>query len=447
MVCALGTPKRHPESGIFQFRKRVPERLRESVGKREIKFSLQTRDPAEARLLNLEAMLRLERQWSGVDLVALDAGGRPLLHLQCKSVTPARPATVDHETTGPVTDLLLFTPAATKSEGVVMTLGAMFKAYANEAQLAASTVKRWSPVIDQLAAHLGHDDPSRINRTDIVDWKNVLLKTGKSNITVRDVYLAAAKATLQYAADQGVLANNPAVGVKVRVKNAKHEREKGFNEGESKTILAAALVPPSQKISAEMAAARRFVPWICAYTGARVNEITGLTGRDIIMVDGIAMMRVRAETNKTRKSRLVPLHSHLIEQGLLVYAKSRGTRPLFYDPARSRGGSDANPHYKKVGERIAEWVRSLGIDTRVAPNHGWRHRFTSVARFVAMPEDVRHFIQGHAGGKVADRYGDTWPLVAKREIEKLPRYRLDTEESLALAHDRLLVRPKPGEVH
>jgi hypothetical protein len=47
---------------------------------------------------------------------------------------------------------------------------------------------------------------------------------------------------------------------------------------------------------------------------------------------------------------------------------------------------------------------------------------TSVARFIAMPEDIRHVIQGHAGAKVADRYGDTWPQVSHREIQKLPRY-------------------------
>ena len=33
-----------------------------------------------------------------------------------------------------------------------------------------------------------------------------------------------------------------------------------------------------------------------------------------------------------------------------------------------------------------------------------------------------NIIQGHAGVKVADSYGETWPLVALREIEKLPRY-------------------------
>jgi hypothetical protein len=45
-----------------------------------------------------------------------------------------------------------------------------------------------------------------------------------------------------------------------------------------------------------------------------------------------------------------------------------------------------------------------------------------VARFIGMPGDVRNIIQGHAGSKVADDYGETWVLVALREIEKLPRY-------------------------
>ena len=47
---------------------------------------------------------------------------------------------------------------------------------------------------------------------------------------------------------------------------------------------------------------------------------------------------MKSERQPTRKFREVPLHSQLIEQGLLDYAKSRGARPLFYDPRSSRGG-------------------------------------------------------------------------------------------------------------
>jgi Domain of unknown function (DUF6538) len=65
MVCALGTPKRHPGSGIYWLRKRVPDRLKAKVGKNEIEFSLRTRDSAVARLGNLEATIDVEPAWAG----------------------------------------------------------------------------------------------------------------------------------------------------------------------------------------------------------------------------------------------------------------------------------------------------------------------------------------------------------------------------------------------
>ncbi|WP_334356971.1 MULTISPECIES: DUF6538 domain-containing protein [unclassified Bradyrhizobium] len=412
-MTSLGTPKRHPESGIFWFRKRVPDRLREVVGKSEIKHSLRTRDLGIARIRYLEAALQIERDWVRLTNPLID------------TATVCTPIPVQALAVEPIVDITsssLISSAEPVASKAGLSVRSIFKSYAAEAQLAPATVKRWTPVVERLITHLGHDEATSISRADIVAWKNALLVEDMSNVTIRDVYLAAIKATLQFAVDQDMLSENPAAGIRVRVKDTLHERDKGFSGEEARIILAATLRPPSDKISVEMAAARRWVPWICAYTGARVNEITPLTGRDFLQRDGIPMLRIRAETNKTRKFREVPLYSHLVDQGLLKFAKSRGARPLFYDPRRSRGGSHANPHYKKVGERLAEWVRSLGIDERVAPNHGWRHRFSSLARVLSIPEDVRNILQGHAGAKVSDRYGETWPLVALREIEKLPRY-------------------------
>lgn len=37
------------------------------------------------------------------------------------------------------------------------------------------------------------------------------------------------------------------------------------------------------------------------------------------------------------------------------------------DPVRSRGGKGAHPHYQKVEERLAEWVRKLPVDNNVWP--------------------------------------------------------------------------------
>jgi integrase len=420
MACAFGTPKRRPESGIYWFRKRVPDRLKAKVGKREIKFSLRTRDPDVARLRNLQAMVEIERAWAAYDLAGVRAAPRSVVPIQDNSTQSAVfmagvSLTAETSQSGPDAS------TGPDANGAAASLRTIFESYAEEAELAPATVKRWAPVIDRFVVHLGHDDPRRIDRTDVVAWKDILMKEGRTAVTVRDVYLAAIRATLQYGVDQGLLAENPAGRVKVRVKKPLHHREKGFDHEEARTILAATLLPASEKISIEMAAARRWVPWLCAYTGARVNEITCLSGRDIVERNGIAMIRIPAETNKTRKSRDVPLHPHVIEQGFLDYARSR-PGPLFYAPARARGGKNGNPHYKKIGERLAEWVRSLNVDSRVAPNHGWRHRFSSVARFVGMPEDIRNVIQGHAAATVADRYGDTWPEAAYREIKKIPAY-------------------------
>ena len=50
MVLKMARPTRHPVTGIFQLRKRVPQQLIPLVGKREEKASLGTRDPQEAKI-------------------------------------------------------------------------------------------------------------------------------------------------------------------------------------------------------------------------------------------------------------------------------------------------------------------------------------------------------------------------------------------------------------
>jgi integrase len=74
------------------------------------------------------------------------------------------------------------------------------------------------------------------------------------------------------------------------------------------------------------------VPWLCAYTGARPGEITQLRGADVIERDGTHGLRMTpdAGTVKTKKTRVVPLHEHLIEQGFLKFVAEHGAGPMFY---------------------------------------------------------------------------------------------------------------------
>lgn len=45
MVLKMSRPARHPDTGIYQLRKREPQRIIRLDGKYEVKISLKTRDP------------------------------------------------------------------------------------------------------------------------------------------------------------------------------------------------------------------------------------------------------------------------------------------------------------------------------------------------------------------------------------------------------------------
>lgn len=78
-------------------------------------------------------------------------------------------------------------------------------------------------------------------------------------------------------------------------------------------------------------------------------------------------------------ARVVPVHSHLIDQGFLDFVEKRRSLklPLFYDPKRARGGTNANPQYQKVGERLGERVREVlkvtGVERHRGSARGRRH--------------------------------------------------------------------------
>ena len=132
---------------------------------------------------------------------------------------------------------------------------------------------------------------------------------------------------------------------------------------------------------------------------------------------------------KDAKERIVPLHPHLIEQGFVEFATTAKRGPLFYSLKRQRKADRKNPAYTSVGNKLGEWVRGLGIkDARVAPNHGWRHRFKTVGRKSNM--DWLVAIQGHAPRTEGEKYGEVPPDVMYADILKHPRYVVVAAENI-----------------
>lgn len=303
--------------------------------------------------------------------------------------------------------------------------------YANEAMPSPATMKAWRTCLQSLIDHLGHDDAARVSRADLVAWKDALLKPqpggkARSQQTVSKKYLAAAKTVFGWAERNMRISENPVSKVVVSVPQRERLREeKGITDAEAQVILRAALAAEPDARSPIRGFARRWVPWICAYTGARVGEITQLRAEDVFMhSSGVRCIRITPEagSQKTKQARVVPLHPHLLEQGLLAALKGK-TGPLFYDASKHRGGTEGNPQHKKVGERLADWVRELGVDdAELQPNHGWRHRFKQQARGIYMDIETRDAIQGHAARSEGQRYGSVPVPVMFEQIARLPRY-------------------------
>jgi len=313
-----------------------------------------------------------------------------------------------------------------------VSLKGLIDGYITERKPAASTIKAYRGDYAKFCQFIGHDRAEDVSPSDIVRWKDELQsRMGRdgqplSPRTIGDKYLAVVKTVMRWAADNHHIATNPAEKVTIRRGKKVKLRERDFTDAEAQTILTASLQSPGGKLTSQRALAQRWVPWLCAYTGARVNEITQLRAEDVERVDGVWVIRITPEAGsvKTHEARLVPLHQSLIEQGFLAITKGK-KGPLFFNPDNHRGGGDGNPQSKKTGEFLARWVRSIGVtDPNVAPNHGWRHRFKTLCHTYGVPEGVQDAIQGHSQKTDGRRYGQTEVGVMAVEVAKFPDFRL-----------------------
>ena len=248
------------------------------------------------------------------------------------------------------------------------------------------------------------------------------------------VDLAAVKSVFEWAASRAggrVLKHNPARVVRLPEPSEIITRSALFSEGEREAILLAARRVPDDVENPTLGYAKRWVPWIAAYTGGRVSEITQVRGKDVRLDGGTWVIDFNPEAGgiKTNEARIVPVHEHLIELGFPAFAMSRGEGPLFYDPARRQHADAKRSQAENRSGEIAEWVREIvGLDPRIAPNHTWRRMFKSIAVEAGISTRISDWLTGHARqkrkrGAAADYEVPTLAALAKA-VGQFPRYQL-----------------------
>jgi len=510
----MSRPWKHPKTGIYWLRKRVPDDLQKLVGKREEKHSLGTRDPAEAKRKHLAALTAVEERWANLKVgprkltereahqlaqaqhdewLALyrdepsdnpwimawgqhcfmnlqysgdpdDLDARRKYYSDLSEISRLERRCLDRAEQG-LRDLGLLvdessrqlyaeaigyayqrasrrllewrkgnfddyrpTPSSSSSnntKGSAAPAAAMppisfndlVKSWSAEVTPSPRTLYNWTGAVERLKKLVGHDNAVRLTPDDMVRWKTSLIEAGLKPKTIRDAYLAPVRAILGVAVKDRRLPSNPAEGITMGVKAKPGATRRGYSDDEAKLVLKAA--------NLESDPVRRWVPWLCAYSGARVAEICQLRFEDIFEIGGVWNFKVDPAAGRVKtlgSERSVPLHPALIEAGFLKFVNSVKKGPLFPDLPPDRFGSRGGNGTKVLGR----WVRNLGLDDlRLAPNHSWRHRMRTLARRHGLETDTVDKFVGHAGRAVPAGYGEFEAQAAYREISKIPALKLD----------------------
>ena len=294
-----------------------------------------------------------------------------------------------------------------------------------------STYESYSKAVRYFVAFLGHDDAAQVTPRDVVGYKDKRLsdenpRTGKpiSAKTIKDSELSGLKTIFKWGAGQHLIPGNPAEGITVAVTKPKLRRSKGFTENEAVALLRHSMnYTQTQANEAErLVNAKRWVPWVCAYTGARVGEIVQLRKADLINHGQhyAILITPDALTVKDNEYREIPVHPHLVEAGFVDFVQSQSDGYLFLK-ANAKG--EIRGSWNSAKNRLREFARQIVDDPDVKPNHGWRHRFITVSRECGMSQELRRMITGHTGTGVDEReYGE--PAGLYREICKFPYYKV-----------------------
>jgi integrase len=307
----------------------------------------------------------------------------------------------------------------------------LFQAWVNLKKPAISTVDRWRTVFLNLQSAFPERAAEAISEQEAKHWADQLIGPGRSARTVSDIWVMGARTVYRWAVRERLITTNPFAAVSVTVPRKPEVRGKAFTPDEAQAILKAATGVTN--VSTPSNAARRWVPWLCAYSGARCGELTQLRGMDIERHGPLFAMRLTpgAGTIKTNKPRTVPIHEHVLEQGFMDYVNLMGKGPLFYvfDPSCETASDPTNPRRPravKTRDHLASWVRKIGItDRAISPNHAWRYTFKQIAARNGITEVVIDEICGHAQLTVGRGYLRPTLEDMAEALRRFPRYLVD----------------------
>ncbi len=342
--------------------------------------------------------------------------------------------TPDHEKTTP-------DATAVSSSGSGASINDVIGKYSLEAKANEQTVegirRDWQMLCD--VAGLSLASPiSAVTRKMVRDFKEILF-THPANTRVKEVMklpirergayavkkgvptlskgsislkLGKIQSICAFAANEGIIPENPAQGVSVKVS----EEEKSLGKGVAYSADDLKAIFSHPVFAQEPWDHKAWLPILALYTGARLEELAALLLTDVKKDEGVWVLdlspfddsgKVVKRIKNYHSRRAIPIHKDVISLGFIQYIRERkaaNDRQLF-------------PLLKEVnGERVSEefsnwWSdqRSVfGITDKRKKFHSFRHLFADLADRAGISLKTAFRLSGHSlnGLGQGGRYGN-----------------------------------------
>lgn len=288
----------------------------------------------------------------------------------------------------------------------------------------AGTIKKRRAILDIVVEWFGPErDMGQIGRKDAAACKKAVLlqlpaNRGKSAATrglplrepIRvqgvpkidsatvNAYLSACKNLWVWAEAHGHVSEVLFEGLAVSKRSAASKNRAPFAQ-EALTKASTVLTDPGSKFYEKQN--HRWATLIAMFSGARLNEVCQLKVDDIKEVEGTWIFDFTEQGDETKRlktsaaRRRVPIHSHLIELGLLDFISSprnKGHDRLFPDYTYSEKSG--------YGDKLSKWFNrtftpALGIKSDAHVFHGLRHTFATRPAQADVETERMQFIIGH----------------------------------------------------
>lgn len=221
-------------------------------------------------------------------------------------------------------------------------------------------------------------------------------------------YIKNLTTVFTYAMQEGYCDRNPLAGLKVQQTVKANAQRCRFTDDDLVRLFAALKTEKQVDVKPH----RRWLPLLGLFTGARLNELCQLYLDDVVSINGLDCIHIRAsrpdqKLKNLTSERVIPLHSQLKTKGFLEYVEQQralGAQRLFPELSlHKRHGYSHTPSRWFAGVRDR-----LGLKggEQKKDFHSFRHTVADHLKQLGVAESLIAGILGHqAGGITFSRYG------------------------------------------